>query len=237
MKLETIEPRWPGGAVIVAATGPSLTPEVAAACRASGWPAIAVNDAHRLLPWADVLYACDGAWWDVHEGVPGFDGERWSTHDDETNDKRAIAARYSLRCVRGAAGETFSRDPAVLHYGSNSGFQAIGLAILFGARRIVLVGFDMQERGGQRHFFGHHPRPLRNSSDYRAWVRIFRNAARDLAKNPDPVDIVNATPGSALDCWPVMTIEEALATCQRVIRFPCGSSMNIDTGRVEFVCQ
>lgn len=210
MTLAPVPLRWPGASVIVAATGPSLTPEVAAACRVPGWRVIAVNDAHRLLPWADVLYACDAAWWSTHKGVPGFAGERWSSHDEGTNDKRDVAARFALRLVRGAGGETFSRDPGLLHYGSNSGFQAIGLAILLGARQIVLAGFDMQERDGRRHFFGRHPAPLRNSCDYRTWVRIFHNAARQLA--PD-VAIVNATPDSAITCWPRMTIGAALEGC------------------------
>jgi hypothetical protein len=66
--LSPIEPRWRGATCIVAATGPSFTAEVAEACR--GYPTIAVNDAYRLFPWADILYASDGAW---------FAGERWSS--------------------------------------------------------------------------------------------------------------------------------------------------------------
>lgn len=209
MKLEPVPRRWPGETVIVAATGPSLTPEVAALCRLPWLPTIVVNDAVRLLPWADVLYACDGPWWAAHKGVPEFAGEKWSTHDDGTNDKSAISPRYALRLVQGKGGDTFSRDPAVLHYGSNSGFQAIGLAILFGARRIVLVGFDMQAVAGRRHFFGDHRPPLRNSLDYRAMVPKFHNAAKHLG--PD-VEIVNANPASAITCWPRMTIDQALAS-------------------------
>jgi hypothetical protein len=207
MTLEIIAPRWQGRTVIVAATGPSLTPDVAALCRLPWVPVIAVNDAWRLLPSADVLYACDAAWWVKHT-VDSFRGERWSNHDDGTNDKRAIATRYGLRLVAGRGGDTFSRDPAVIHYGSNSGFQAIGLAILFGARRIVLVGFDMQTVAGRRHFFGDHPPPLRNSMDYRSMVPIFHNAAKHLGSD---VEIVNANPTSAITCWPRMTIDAALA--------------------------
>jgi hypothetical protein len=206
MKLEVITPRWAGQTVIVAAPGPSLTLDVAAACNTAR-PVLAVGDAWRRLPWAEVLYHCDAAWWRHHKGVPDFNGERWSSHDAGINDKCDVAARYPVRLVAGRAGSTFSRDPQRIHYGKNSGFQAINLAILFGARRIILVGFDMQERDGQRHFFGPHPKPLRNGATYRSWVPMFRNAARHL----EDVEIVNATPGSALDCWPVMTIEDALA--------------------------
>jgi hypothetical protein len=58
-------------------------------------------------------------------------------------------------------------------------------------------------------------------------VPVFRNAARHL----EGVEIVNATPGSALDCWPVMTIEDALAEWPMSLRAgESGSVVNCDTG-------
>lgn len=203
-RLVAADCRWPGRTVVVAATGPSLTPEVAAACREH--PAIAVNDAWRLMPWADVLYSCDGAWWGHHKGCPDFAGEKWSSHDAETNNKGHAAECYGLRLIEGRAGDIFSTDPSLIHYGSNSGFQAVGLAILFGASRIVLVGFNMQAVAGRRHFFGDHPRPLRNV-DHSRYVAGFKHAARHL---PPGVEILNATPQSALTCFPSVPLEKAL---------------------------
>lgn len=202
-----IAPRWRGEIVIVAASGPSLTQEVADACR--GRRAIAVNDAWRLMPWADILYSCDAAWWRVHNGCPDFHGEKWSSHSAETNNKDNddLLARAGVRLVAGQAGDTFSTDPRVIHYGNNSGFQAINLAILLGARRIVLVGFDMRVVDGKRHFFGNHPEPLSNRIEYSYFVPTFANAARHL---PAGVTILNATPGSALKCFPAVPLELAL---------------------------
>ncbi len=203
---ETIAPRWDADEiVVVAATGPSLTPEVARQVR--GRSIVAVSDAWRLLPDAAVLYSCDAAWWQHHKGASGFVGERWSSHGGlSTNDKAAAARTWGLRLIAGRPGDTFSRDPRVVHFGNNSGFQAINLAILMGARRIVLVGFDMRA-AGRRHFFGDHPAGLSNAVDYRQFVPQFTAAARALG--PD-VAIINATPGSALTCWPMMTLADAL---------------------------
>jgi hypothetical protein len=211
MILDRVPQLWPGATVVVAATGPSLTPEVAAQCREHR--AIAVNDAWRLLPWADVLYSADAPWWTVHKGVPDFAGARWSAHDTVTNNKRDVAERYHLHLVAGKAGDTFSTDPGVIHYGGNSGFQAINLALLFGAARIVLVGFDMRVVETKRHFFGDHPKPLRNSIDYRYFVPTFTNAARHL---PAGVEILNATPESALTCFRYVPLEQALACRESV---------------------
>jgi hypothetical protein len=59
----------------------------------------------------------------------------------------------------------------------------------------------------RRHFFGDHPKGLINSVDYRLFAPHFAAAARAL--EPD-VAIINATPGSALTCWPMMPLAEAL---------------------------
>lgn len=191
--------------VVVAASGPSLTPEVARAVR--GQRVIAVNDAYRLLPFADVLYACDSAWWRAHKGVPGFAGERWTSQGTagrvRHNDKSDIAPLYRLNLIEGRDGEGFSTDPAVIHYGSNSGFQAVNLSIAWGATRIILVGFDMHGT----HFFGKHPRGLRNTTNYTNFIRAFQKASRQL---PPGVEILNATPGSALRCFPMVSLHDAL---------------------------
>lgn len=190
--------------MIVAATGPSLTQEVAGALQ--NRTVLAINDAWRLIPWAEVLYACDEAWWNVHNGCSDFKGEKWSSHGDGHNEKMACAERFGLNLVRGDHHDTFSLNPEKIHYGSNSGFQGINLAILFGAKRVVLVGFDMRVNG-KRHFFGDHPAGLSNQTDYTTWVPQFANAAKKLTG----VEIVNATPGSALTCFKMMGLDDALS--------------------------
>jgi hypothetical protein len=200
--------RWPGVRCIVAATGPSLTDEVAEQCRIAHekWThrVIAVNDAYRLMPFADVLYACDQAWWDLHKGCPNFEGEKWTT---SRNGKVMPHVEYGLRFVNGQYADGFSLDPKLIHYGKSSGFQAINLAILFGASQIILVGFDMHIRRG-RHFFGNHPRPLNNQANFEEWVSIFDNAARAL---PDSIQILNATPGSALKGFKMVDLASVLS--------------------------
>lgn len=211
MRLVSADKRWAGRRCIVAASGPSLTEEVAARCR-GGERVIAVNDAYRLLPFAAILYACDARWYDVHEGCPDFAGERWSSHSlAPRNDKRAAAERYGLTVIAGQERPGFSADPAVIHYGNNSGFQAVNLAILFGADPIVLVGFDMREVGGKRHFFGNHAAPLRDGHSFAAWVARFERAANLLGPAPR---ILNATPGSALACFPMVDLADTLGMAE-----------------------
>ena len=157
------------------------------------------------MPWADKLYGCDARWWNFHNGVPDFPGEKWSTHVAKENDKLEEAEKYGLKLVKGAAGGTFSTDPGLIRYGSNSGFQSINLAILLGSPYIVLVGFNMKCHGGKSHFFGNHPAPLYNNEHYENFLREFDTAAKKTN-----VTIINATPDTALTSFPCMSLELAI---------------------------
>ena len=161
------------------------------------------------MPWADKLYGCDERWWYAHEGTE-FTGEKWSTHGDAkgNNDKRDIAAKYNVNLVQGrsANDQGFSTNPEIIHYGDNSGYQAVNLAILLGSPYIVLVGFNMSRPNGKGHFFGDHPKGLTNQEQYERWIPQFERAAKALT---DTV-IINATPDSALTCFPQMELDEAI---------------------------
>ena len=167
------------------------------------------------MPWADALYGCDARWWDIHKDCDGFAGAKWSSHDKEgqSNDKTAAADKHGLHIVKGAPGGGFSTDPSLIHYGDNSGFQALNLAILLGATYIVLVGFDMRHVKGKSHFFGDHPQGLFQRPEYESFAKKF-----DKAAAPDGVTIVNATPGSALKCYPMMSLDEAIESYGSVHR-------------------
>jgi hypothetical protein len=206
VNLVSADRRWAGRLAIVAATGPSLTPDIIEQCR--GHIVLAVNDAMRVMPWADAGYACDASWWDVHKGCHDLQGQRWTSHSlNPQNDKSKIADKYPLHIIRGEGKPGFSLDPDVIHYGNNSGYQAVNLAILFGADPIVLVGFDMHRVEDKNHFFGNHPSPLRNANTYSQWVKNFIVAAELLGRRPR---ILNATPGSALTCFPMVGLVSAL---------------------------
>jgi len=160
------------------------------------------------MPWADALYGCDARWWNTHKGCSDFLGVKWSTHEHKgkgSNEKTAEADAYDLKLVEGCAGAGFSTNPSLIHYGDNSGYQALNLAVLLGSPYIVLVGFDMRHVAGKSHFFGDHPQGLHQRPEYESFALKFNKAPA-----PDGVTIVNATPGSALRCYPMITLEKAI---------------------------
>lgn len=158
-----------------------------------------------MLPFADVLYVCDRHWWDVKwKQDNGFAGERWGSQAANLSiddDKIASGHRdkYGLTLIRADYGDGFCYEQDRIHYGHNAGFQAVNLAIQFGAKLIKLIGFDMHWPNGKSHFFGDHPDPLANNPDFRTFIHEFDKAAATL---PADIRIVNCTPGSALHCFP-----------------------------------
>jgi hypothetical protein len=99
---------------ICIASGPSLTQQDVDHCRSKG-KVYAVNNVHTLAPWADVLYACDQAWWDEHKSVPDFPGEKWTID-------RIAAKNYGLNRIDIAHGH-WSNTPGKIATGMNSGFK------------------------------------------------------------------------------------------------------------------
>lgn len=158
-----------------------------------------VNDNYRLAPWADWLYACDGAWWKVYANDvrDTFAGECW-TRD------QAAADKYGLHWIRSASNPGLSVDPRVIHEGGNSGYQALNLGVHFGAKRILLLGYDM----GGKHWFGDHPDSLPVQSNYRIFLDNFATLPNDLARAG--VEVINCTRDTALTVFPRSTIEREL---------------------------
>lgn len=192
-----------GGACAIVASGPSAA-EAELEALDGRLPVLAVNDAWRLAPFAGALYACDRQWWTVHgdEVQRAFHGELW-TQDEETAKRRGIN-RIGINL--GAPG--LSALPGVVHGNAHGGAQAINLAVLWGARRLILIGFDMGPVGGREHFFGAHPRPLRNLSPYEIFLRKYTAIAADLERIG--ARVWNASPKSRLTVFPRMSLQEAL---------------------------
>jgi len=184
-------------AAVCIASGPSLTQEDVDYCRGKG-KVYAVNDVHRLAPWADVLYAGDGSWWDHHAGVPEFAGEKWTVD-------RGAARRYGLKRIGIASGVPWSNFPGEIATGRNSGFQALNLAVLQGASSVVLLGYDMGGVEGRRHFFGEHPGKLNRGMNFPEWIKRFNRAAPHIK-----VPVVNCSRETALTCFPRKSLREVL---------------------------
>lgn len=190
-----------GGTVVCFATGRSLTQEDVDYCRDKADCFIAVNDAWKLAPWATVLYSSDQSWWPFYKFVPEFRGLKVACTP-------TIQAGVVLTLKRtGTSGIDWNRTG--IRTANNSGGAAINLAVHLGAKRIVLLGYDMGATGSG-HFFGTHPSGLRNTatSEYSLFRTMTATMAAPLKERG--IHVVNASRKSNLDCFERRTLREVL---------------------------
>lgn len=182
----------------VLGSGPSLNRETAA--RLEGRYVIAVNNSYQRAPFADLFFN-DINWFRKHRtDVERLPGRAFST---------SYKAAQECAKVRYVSAEIRAEFPApgIIRDGKCSGQKAIGLAVSLGARRIVLLGFDMREVDGRTHFHDEYRNDASRYSDY--FIPAFAGWRESAARIG--VSIVNATPNSALTEFPVTSLDLELA--------------------------
>jgi len=181
---------------------------------------LAVNNSWQLCPWADVLYACDFSWWRLNRGVPEFSGLKISQHGSCKYHFPDIKLVQCVRSSEAHKSDTIRTDKkGVIGWGRNGGFQALNLAVQFGSKKIVLVGFDMTLAHGL-HWHGKHPtmiktnngqqRGLFNPRDKQVgeWRKAMDGAKAVLDRLG--VTVINCSQVSALKAYPKMKFEDAI---------------------------
>lgn len=149
---------------------------------------VAVSDAYRLAPWADALVSNDTKWWRVHTEALKFAGRRF--------------------CGSGYLGCERIRPVPPFTLGVNSGLQAMRVAVdVFGARCLLLLGFDLSADRGT-HFFGDHPAPLQNTRPSR--FAVHRTQFTKWGAARPEIQVINCTNGSAINCFPFGDVRELL---------------------------
>jgi len=117
------------------------------------------------------------------------------------------ASKYGLNRIEGTRAQGLGKN--VIHFGSNGGYQAINLAYLFGAKRIILLGFDMKRgKNKKSHWHGEHPGGLNKSLPFHEWLKNFSGLAEDL--KAEGIVVENATRDTALECFKKTELEVAL---------------------------
>ena len=194
-------PNWTGLKCAIIASGPSAKAENLDVLRGNA-RIIVINDSWRLAPFADVLYACDSEWWERSQ--PEFAGLKISGLG---------GGEHQVEVARDPSGRWLNKmvfEPlGVVGAGGNSGFQALNLAIQFGATDIALVGFDMRVDRGI-HWHGPH-RNAKNPSErsVEVWRAHLDNASTSLVQRG--VSVVNCSAVSALTQYKKVELEAWLA--------------------------
>jgi hypothetical protein len=202
---DTVPALYQGETAVLLATGPSLCDadiEYIRPLHERGEIRVfGLGDAYRICDFLDVFYGCDPRWFECNlEVLKHPCKQKW------TQDKKYADKHPELMHVSGSSGQGMSLKPSHIHFGSNSGYQLINLAVHYGIERFLLLGYNMDVPKGQKqHFFGPHPKPLNQGNNYRGFAKIYGTIQPDIKKK-----IINCTYPTMLTAFAQMPLEKAL---------------------------
>lgn len=190
-------PDWTGETVVCIATGPSLTSAQLGTVKRAPVMTIGINDIGLTEDWISLWYAPDWAFW-----------KHYRTQAEASRVLK-VCADEEMRGIADLYLEVKKKDrwPAPGHAlnGGHAGFQALTAAISFGARRVVLLGYDCRAKGALTNYFGSKCASLHKPSPYSDWPKHYDNL-----KVPPGVEILNATTTTAITAFPLVSLEDAL---------------------------
>lgn len=203
----TPEPWFRGQPVFLLGGGPGLTPRIAA--RLLGRCCIAINSSYLLASRNTLLFFTDNSWFEPRVDVV----QSWAG-PVVTQSRASKRAMPSLRRIKSEAGRNFpAPGSGVVLQGRSTGQTAIGLAAAMLGNPIILLGFDMRAVGGREHHHDDYQDPARRPARPDIYQKDFLPAFRgwgEMARRAG-LEVLNATPGSALKEFPMVDPEAVLS--------------------------
>ena len=155
--------------------------------------------------WVDAVWYGDVRWLEWHkEGMKKFSGLIGSCASGHDNKKGIIhykrGRQYGLEKRRG-----------YVAWNRSSGASAIDFAFHLGAKTVVLLGYDMRRVDGKKNWHDDHKSgpPNDGSKDpYDRFLIPFQYINRDARERG--FKIINCTPDSAIQVFPIMSLEDYL---------------------------
>ena len=176
---------------------------------------ISINDSIKHTPNAMCFFTIDGTYF-LNDPNPmgNFEGLIYVALPYDVFQQRELFKYSNIVRLDRAHYDNVSEDPLTVNVGKykngTSGRGAIDIAYLWGAKKILLFGFDGGpiERGNPTHWCrdSNHGRWGRERMlDVNEGYRISYNKCKD-----EGVEVLNASPGTQIGIFPVITHDEAL---------------------------
>jgi hypothetical protein len=174
---------------------------------------IGTNVAYKLGHWISVLYFGDLPFYrnnmlDLHTF---YNLKITDTGNLPNQNPEVIQNHNRIKKLIRDVQPGLSEDPKKLRWNHNAGAGAINLASLFGAKRILLLGFDMKaDSNGHTHWQTGRPgyRHDTEQKHFDRFLKCFSKIAVDAARLG--IEILNVNPDSALDDFPKVSLKEVL---------------------------
>lgn len=173
---------------------------------------IGVNMAYKIGTWIDmIIFGDSGFYLKERTELCKFPGIKVSCHPDSRNESWIKYVGRDSSHIRG-----ISTQSNAISWNSNTGAAAISLAVHTGAKRIILLGFDMNIDGqNMQHWHNLYGKGPVDDDRRRQRLPFGRHMLGFPTIEEDArrlgVEIINASPDSAIKCFPKMTVKEFLS--------------------------
>jgi hypothetical protein len=153
------------------------------------------------LYWADDYWAEENAnMLESHPCKYKFSSRRYG---------KAEFGKYGEFILRLVGGNGYASNPEQIK-GNNSGAHVINFCINMGAKRIILLGFDMKYVNNKSHYHDRYTKPV----IYDTYKEVFIPSINALyaATASMNLDIINCSMDSELHCYKKVPFEEVIAS-------------------------
>lgn len=167
---------------------------------------IGINGAYLLGDWVDICFFGDKSWYfDNAKQLNDYKGLLVGSPEFlQLPGWQKLNIKYLAKSEKTHG---ISSDPSKVCWNYNSGAAAISLAVHTGVKRIVLIGFDMSlSVGGSGHW--HNLYNGKTNMPFAKHLAGFDQIKLDADKLG--VEIINASPESAIKQFQKMTIDEVI---------------------------
>lgn len=175
---------------------------------------IGVNAAYKLGDWIDMIVFGDKKWYlENQKELARFPNLKVSCHGHiHTKKCQAEGIKYVAKDTSVVWG--LSSRPGYIGWNGHSGALAINMAINAGARRVILLGYDMKlNESNKQHWHALYRSAERTDFDprrlpFERHMNSFPQIAIDAKRMG--VEIINANPDSAIEEFKKIDIHELL---------------------------
>jgi hypothetical protein len=170
-------------------------------------PVIGVNMAYQLGPWLDMVFWGDPSFYrkpGVKEDLRAFPNLKIGVHQ-WFNDKK-MEGEGIKAIAREKQREGLSDVQDKIRWNFNSGASAINIAANAGAKRIILVGFDMHVSPSHSHWHNLYGKP--KTPPFKTHLKGFKQISIDAKRRG--IEIINACPDSAIPYFPKANVKDLI---------------------------
>jgi hypothetical protein len=222
---------WEGGDVWIIGGGPSMTKQfsipdkVVQSVLSGASPAsvyspymsylhdkhcIGINMSYKIGTWIDIIFFGDNNFFFQNKDeLAKFSGIKISCHNEV---EKYPWVKYLAKDSRGRG---ITDNPKMVCWNNNSGAAAISVAVNAGAKRVLLLGFDMKiGESNMQHWHDLYGKgectDLRRIQKlpFDRHLRGFAEIKKDAKKRG--VEILNISPSSAIEEFPKLSLKELI---------------------------